>query len=575
MATTSDTSPDPAHSSGPANQGAWYQSVKPGVFWPSVIIIVVFALWAVFAPDTANEWLGEVSGGITQYFSWYYNFLVTAFVVFAIWVGVGHFGDIKLSPQDEEPEFSVGSWLAMLFAAGMGIGLVFFGVAEPLMHFDSPKPGVEGSPTELAEFSMIQTFLHWGLHPWAIYVVVGLAIAYMVHRKGKPISIRWVLQPLLGNRVKGVLGDVIDIAAVIGTVFGVATSLGLGVLQIAAGLEWINIIQDPGDLVYAVLIGLITAVAIVSVVTGVKRGIKWLSNFNISLAALIMLFVLVAGPTMFVLREFVQSIGLYLQNLLQMSFDTTAMQGSAGIEWQGFWQAFYWGWWISWAPFVGVFIARISRGRTVREFVGGVLLVPTIVTFFWFSVLGGSGLYREIFGDGGIIDAEEGVTQEGALFGLLETLPAGTILVGLAVLLIATFFITSSDSGSLVVDMLSSGGHTEPPKWSRIFWATAEGIVAIALLLAGGQAGLEGLRSAAIIIALPFSVVMILMCISTWRAFTLERRAFLRVQRRQQREELTEQVSQSLIDEGLVEPNDASGSTPGSGSGSGSGTGRT
>ncbi|MDV6014530.1 BCCT family transporter [Haloechinothrix sp. LS1_15] len=547
--------------------------MQPAVFWPSIVIIGIFVAFAVIVPGTAEEWLQTVSGEITRYFGWYYNFLVTAFVVFAIWVGVSHFGDIKLSPQDEEPEFSLGSWLAMLFAAGMGIGLVFFGVAEPLMHFDSPKPGVEGTQSELAEASLIQTFLHWGLHPWAIYVVVGLAIAYMVHRKGKPISIRWALQPLLGNRVKGVLGDIIDIAAVIGTVFGVATSLGLGVLQIAAGLEWIEVVQDPGDLVHVVLIGVITLIAVISVVTGVKKGIKWLSNFNITLAGAIMLFVLIAGPTMFVLREFIQSIGLYLQNLLQLSFDTTAMQGEAGIEWQGFWQAFYWGWWISWAPFVGVFIARISRGRTIREFVGGVLLVPTIVTFLWFSVLGGSGLFRELFGEGGLIDPEDGVTQEGALFGLLEGFPGGTIVIGLAVLLIATFFITSSDSGSLVVDMLASGGRTEPPKWSRTFWATAEGLVAIALLLAGG---LEALRAAAIIIALPFSVVMILMCIASWRSFTMERRAFLRIQRRQEQEALTEQVSQNLIEEGYIEPNSASGATPGSGNGgSGPGSGPT
>lgn len=563
MATSSDTSPEPAPGSSVGEKKPWYSSIQPTVFWPAVIIIVVFATFAVVSPGIAEEWLTTVSGQITAYASWYYTFIVSAFVIFAIWVGVGHFGDIKLSPQDEDPEFSLGSWMTMLFAAGMGIGLVFFGVAEPLMHFDEPKPGVEGGPNELAEESLIQTFLHWGLHPWAIYVVVGLAIAYMVHRKGKPISIRWVLQPLLGNRVKGALGDVIDIAAVIGTVFGVATSLGLGVLQIGAGLEWINLVNDPGNLTYVVLIGVITLVAIVSVVTGVKKGIKWLSNFNIGLAGALMLFVLLVGPTMFLLREYVQSIGLYLQNLLQMSFNTTALQGEEGVEWQTGWQAFYWGWWMSWAPFVGVFIARISRGRTIRQFVAGVLLVPTVVSFFWFSVMGGSGLHRELFGEGGLI-GEDGVTQEGALFGLLEGLPGGMIIVGLAVVLIATFFVTSSDSGSLVVDMLASGGVTEPPRWSRVFWATAEGVIAIALLVAGG---LDALQSAAIIIALPFSVVMILMCFSTWRALTMERRAMLRIQRRQQREELTEHVSQNLIEEGLVESNGGGTGTPGSGPG--------
>nr|WP_245788111.1 BCCT family transporter [Amycolatopsis marina] len=526
------------------------------MFWPAAAIIAAFVLFTVIFPDTMGDAISAIQDTIIGTVGWYYTLIVSGFVIFALWVGLGHFGDIKLAPKDEEPEFKLGSWFAMLFAAGMGIGLVFYGVAEPLGHYASPKPGVEGTQTELAQQSIVQTFLHWGLHPWAIYVVVGLAVAYAIHRKGKGVSIRWTLEPLLGKRTNGWIGDVIDIAAIVGTLFGVATSLGLGVVQISAGLDFLEIVNNPGTWTQVILIGAITTLATVSVVTGVKRGIKWLSNFNIGLAAALLLFVLIAGPTLFIFREAVQSIGLYFQNLVRLSFDTTALQGQDGVDWQGSWATYYWGWWISWAPFVGVFIARISRGRTVREFVAGVLAVPTLVTFIWFSAMGGTALYRELFQGGGLVSADGTVDTEGALFGLLDSMPAGTLVVIGAVILIATFFITSSDSGSLVVDMLASGGDPEPPKWSRIFWAVAEGGVAIALLLAGG---LGALQTAAIVIALPFSVVMLFMCVALWKDFSAERTAMLRIQRRLQRDELTEHVSQSLIDEGLVEPNGDSG----------------
>ncbi|SFA83709.1 choline/glycine/proline betaine transport protein [Amycolatopsis marina] len=553
MATTSDQG---AVGAPPGPKKKWHETVAPRVFWPAAAIIAAFVLFTVIFPDTMGDAISAIQDTIIGTVGWYYTLIVSGFVIFALWVGLGHFGDIKLAPKDEEPEFKLGSWFAMLFAAGMGIGLVFYGVAEPLGHYASPKPGVEGTQTELAQQSIVQTFLHWGLHPWAIYVVVGLAVAYAIHRKGKGVSIRWTLEPLLGKRTNGWIGDVIDIAAIVGTLFGVATSLGLGVVQISAGLDFLEIVNNPGTWTQVILIGAITTLATVSVVTGVKRGIKWLSNFNIGLAAALLLFVLIAGPTLFIFREAVQSIGLYFQNLVRLSFDTTALQGQDGVDWQGSWATYYWGWWISWAPFVGVFIARISRGRTVREFVAGVLAVPTLVTFIWFSAMGGTALYRELFQGGGLVSADGTVDTEGALFGLLDSMPAGTLVVIGAVILIATFFITSSDSGSLVVDMLASGGDPEPPKWSRIFWAVAEGGVAIALLLAGG---LGALQTAAIVIALPFSVVMLFMCVALWKDFSAERTAMLRIQRRLQRDELTEHVSQSLIDEGLVEPNGDSG----------------
>ena len=467
---------------------------------------------------------------------WYYVLLVAAFVLFAAYVGLSRFGQVRLGADDEEPEFGLRSWFAMLFSAGMGIGLVFWGVAEPLNHLASPPPGTDpADPGEAAQNAMTTTFLHWGVHAWAIYVVVGLSIAYAVHRRGRPVSIRWALEPLFGDRVRGRVGDLVDVVAVVGTLFGVATSLGFGVLQISAGLETLGVV-DSSSLVQVLLIAGITALAIVSVVTGLGKGIKWLSNANLVLAAAILVFVLVAGPTLFLLRSFVADLGSYLQNLAEMTFTTGAFGGQEALDWQGSWTAFYWGWWISWAPFVGVFIARISRGRTVREFVAGVLLVPTLVTLLWFSVLGGTALYRQVEGEGGLIGSDGSVSTDTALFEMLQGLPFSTVVVSLSVVLVVTFFVTSSDSGSLVIDMLSSGGDPDPPTWSRAFWATTEGVVAAALLLAGaaatssgdGTGGLAALQAVSVTVALPFTVVTILMMIALYRALDADSRRLSR-----------------------------------------------
>jgi choline/glycine/proline betaine transport protein len=537
----------------------WYQSVHPPVFWPSLILVVSFVIVAIAGGDSVTEAIATIQSGIVGGFGWYYTVIVSGFVIFAIWVGFGHFGDLKLARDDEEPEFTLTSWLAMLFAAGMGIGLVFWGVAEPLHHFagiPNRASGVEGMDEQGIEDSLVITFLHWGLHPWAIYVVVGLAIAYAVHVKRRPVSIRWTLEPLFGGRVRGWLGDVIDIAAIVGTLFGVATSLGVGVAQVAGGLEFLEIIATPTNLTLAVLIGAITALAVLSVVTGVKKGMKWLSNINMGMAIGLLLFVLIAGPTLFLLREYIQAIGGYLQEVIRLSFVTSALAvtDGAGVEWQGWWTAFYWGWWISWAPFVGVFIARISRGRTVREFVLGVLFVPTIFSMLWFTVLGGTALYREVFGEGGLVETDATganvVHESNTLFEMLSGLPGGTVVSGFAVILVVLFFVTSSDSGSLVVDMLASGGDPEPPTWSRVLWGVLEGAVALALVFAGG---LMALRGVAIAIALPFSVVMVLMCFATVKQFRRERQLALAAQRALIRERLTAHVSRTLIEDGLVE----------------------
>jgi choline/glycine/proline betaine transport protein len=533
-------------------KGSFVSTIYPRVFIPAALLILAFVVFGAVATETLSNAIFAIRDNIVGGLGWYYVAIVAGFVIFAIVVGVSRLGDIRLGKDDERPDFSLGAWLAMLFAAGMGIGLVFFGVAEPLWHLAAPKPGVDGTPEELGQAAMTQTLLHWGVHAWAIYVVVGLAISYAVYRKGRPVSIRWALEPLLGDRVKGWLGDLIDVLAILGTVFGVATSLGIGASQIGGGLVFLGLADDapdtdtgvPANTVLVLTIVLITLVATFSVVSGLRRGIKWLSQANVTIAGGVALFVAIAGPTLFILREFVESIGRYLQNFVSLTFDVTAFHSEAGEVWQAGWTIFYWGWWMSWAPFVGVFVARISRGRTVREFVLGLLVVPTLVTFGWFAIMGGSAIYHELFSGDDPIDIES-TGSNTALFALLDTFPGGRGMIVVTIVLIALFFVTSSDSASLVVDMLASGGDPNPPTWSRIFWSSVEGAVAIVLLLAGG---LEALQIGAVSLALPFSVVMVLMVFATWRALRADHLATLEVMRRQRQAALAARVTESFGD---------------------------
>ncbi|WP_313355892.1 BCCT family transporter, partial [Microbacterium sp.] len=499
------------------------------VFWPAAIIVLAFALFALLLPGVAETAFQAVQTSIVNAFNWYYVLIAAFFVAFCLFMGFSRFGDIKLGRDDEEPEFSAMSWFALLFAAGMGIGLVFYGVSEPLSHFTNPRPGVEGTPAQLAQAALGQTYLHWGVHAWSIYVVIGLALAYAIHRRRRPISIRWTLEPLLGKKVEGGWGHAIDVIALVGTLFGVATSLGLGVLQMSAGLHSAGI-ADPDETTQVILILIISVFVLMSVLSGVTKGMKWLSNANLVLAGILVLYLLVMGPTEFLLRDFVQSIGYYVQNFVGLSFNVSAYQGTAGEQWQASWTSFYWGWWISWAPFVGIFIARVSKGRTVREFVVGVILVPTLLGILWFAVLGGSALALELREPGTLTGADGTVDLQGALFALLQNVPGSTIVSIGAILLLAIFFITSADSGALVMGMIATGGEPEPKRWIRVFFVAVTALLAIALLLSGG---LTALQTAAITIALPFSVVMLLMCWSTVVAFSRERRAYAKAERAQ------------------------------------------
>ncbi|NJQ06667.1 BCCT family transporter [Streptomyces lonarensis] len=540
--------------------------MAPWVFWPSVAIIGVFVIWAMLGGEGAADNILSFRTEVVDNLAWYYVPLVSFFVLYALFMGFSKYGNIKLGKDDQKPDFSLGSWLSMLFAAGMGIGLVFWGVAEPLSFYMGPKPGVGESEAERAEFAMSQTFLHWGFHPWAIYIVVGLAVAYAVHRKGRPVSIRYALEPLLGDRVRGRLGDAIDVIAVVGTVFGVATSLGFGVQQIGAGLDHLGIITDPSAGVLSVIVIAITIIATLSVVSGLDKGVKYLSNVNAVLAAGILLFILIAGATTVLLTDFFQNIGVYLQNFAGLSLDTGSWQGEDGTGWVGGWTIFYWGWWMSWAPFVGIFIARISRGRTVREFVIGALVVPTMLSFFWFSVVGGSGI-REEQATGSMTGEDGSVDSTAALFALLDSLPGATIIIGLAIILIVFFFVTSSDSASYVVDMLASGGDPNPPTWSRVFWATVEGLVAVALLLAGAGHGLTILQNVAVVIALPFSFIMIAMCIATLKSLRDEHLAVKEAKAEEAEEALIESAVAAMAE--AQENGEFDSATSGSGSGAG------
>ncbi len=501
--------------------------IAPWVMWPAALVVVVFSGFCLIAPSAAEAMFGAVQSTIVNAFNWYYVLIAAFFVAFCLFVGFSKYGDIRLGKDDDEPEFSLGAWFSLLFAAGMGIGLVFYGVSEPLSHFVSPRPGVTGSPEVLAQQAMSQTYLHWGVQAWSIYVVVGLGLAYAIHRRGRPISIRWTLEPLLGKRVNGAWGNVIDVIALAGTLFGVATSLGLGVLQISAGLDSAGIIE-PSVPVQIVIILVITVFVLASVLSGVTKGMKWLSSTNLMLAAILILLFLVLGPTEFLLREWVQSMGYYVQQFVGLSFNVSAWQGEAGEAWEAGWTAFYWGWWISWAPFVGIFIARVSKGRTVRQFIMGVIIVPTLIGILWFAIMGGSAIYQELNNPGSMTLPDGSVDLSGALFTLLNYMPGTTILTIGVIILITIFFITSSDSGALVMGMIATGGQINPRKRIRTLFTLLTALLAIALLISGG---LTALQTAAIIIALPFSFVMLGICWSTIIAFSRERRAYDRAQR--------------------------------------------
>ncbi|HET8768829.1 MAG TPA: BCCT family transporter [Pedococcus sp.] len=483
------------------------QKLDSIVFGVTAVIAIGFVLWGFLSTDTLSTASTSSLGWVVHNMGWLFALVASGFVLFVIWLAAGKFGRIPLGRDDEEPEFKTVSWIAMMFSAGMGIGLMFYGVSEPLSHFVKPPPGTGPAGNEHAvQTAMATTLFHWTLHPWAIYAVVGLAVAYGVFRKGRSLLISSAFAPLLGEkRAGGPAGKVIDILAIFATLFGSAASLGLGALQIGSGLEIVTGIGKVGNGVLVAIITVLTVCFILSAVSGVAKGIQWLSNINMVLAIALAVFVFVVGPTVFILDLVPTAVGSYFQDLAMMSARTDAAGGSAMQEWLSGWTIFYWAWWVSWTPFVGMFIARISRGRTIRQFVTGVLLVPSVVSLVWFAIFGGAGIDMQ---RGGTDLASEG-SSEASLFAMLGHLPLSTITSVIVMVLVAIFFVSGADAASIVMGTLSERGTLAPSRKTVIFWGAATGAVGAVMLIVGGEDALSGLQNITIVAALPFLLVMV------------------------------------------------------------------
>ncbi|MEQ8403838.1 MAG: BCCT family transporter [Oceanicaulis sp.] len=491
------------------------KTFEPAVFIPAAVLAFGGVAYAIIAGESAEAVFIQLRDVITANVGWFYSVGVGFFLIASIVVAFSDWGRLKLGPDDSEPEFSFIAWFAMLFSAGMGIGLMFFGVAEPLEHYLNAPYGEAGTPAK-AEEAMVLTFFHWGIHAWAVYVVVGLSLAYFSFRHGLPLTIRSALYPLIGERIYGPIGHAADVVAIVGTLFGVATSLGFGVAQINAGLDTLFGIGVSVN-IQVVLVIVITAIATTSVLAGLDKGIRRLSEWNLYLAIALLAFTLIMGPTLYLISAYVENVGEYFSRIADLTFRVGAYEET---DWVNSWTLFYWGWWISWSPFVGMFIARVSRGRTIREFIFGVMFGPALFTFLWMTVFGNSALREALVNAASpALQVVSDGNMELALFAFLDTLPLSSITSVVAIILVTTFFVTSSDSGSLVKSTLASGGALNPPSWQRFFWAITEGIVASALLLAGGLAALQAATIAA---ALPFTIVIFLAFIGLIRAWSQE-----------------------------------------------------
>ena len=506
--------------------------VHPVVFPLALVIIVLFVAATIILGDQAAAVYSGIFDFINVNFGWFYVFAVNAFIAALVFFALSKYGKIRLGGVEAEYEFSTFGWMAMLFSAGMGIGLMFWSVAEPMWHLGSGGGNLFAAAPmsgEGAAAAMGVTFYHWGFHPWAIYGLVALGLGFFSFNRGLPLTFRSVFWPLLGERIYGWPGHIIDLVTVFATIFGLGTSLGLGAQQINAGLGLTteavvgtNLVPQ-GATMQVAIIAVITAIATLSVAAGLQAGVKRLSTINVYIMVIFLTFIIIVGPTLYLLDAIVQNVGFYLQNLAYMSFFTGSFLGE-GVQggyagWQHFWTIFYWGWWIAWSPFVGLFIARISKGRTVRQMVLGVLLLPTAFSFVWLGAFGGAAIYtQQVLGS----DLYTVVTEQGnafAMFGMLDFFPLTTLTSIVAVLLVVTFFVTSSDSGSLVVDHLTSGGKHDVPRAQRIFWAVTEGVVAAALLVGGG---LSALQTASVTTGLPFAAILLIMIYTVYLGLSTE-----------------------------------------------------
>jgi len=487
---------------------------RNAVFFVAIVIVVAMVALGILAPDGLDRVTGVVHTYIIDHFGWGYLLATFFFLAFSLYVAFSRYGRIKLGADEEKPQYSYFAWFSMLFAAGMGIGLIFWSVAEPMGHYLNPPEHIASGSGDAAAFAMRYSFFHWGIHPWAIYIVMSLTIAYFSFRRGMPPLISSAFYPLVGDRIYGVVGKAIDILAVFATVFGVATSLGLGALQITGGVATVVPIPQ-GTTTTLIVIAAVTVLYMISSATGLDKGVQILSRTNVVVALLLLGFMLVAGPTAYILDIFATTLGDYLSGLVTMSLSTNPFEG---YEWTKSWTLFYWAWWISWSPFVGLFVASISRGRTIREFVLGALIVPALLTFLWFAVFGGAGFALELR-DGIDFAASAAENVSGALFELLGYYPLSGVLTVIAVLLLTVFFVTSADSATFVLAMMSSDGNLNPPLAKKIAWGVIQSTAAAVLLLSGG---LEALQRMAIVAALPFTLVMVLMVRGLLKAMRYE-----------------------------------------------------
>jgi choline/carnitine/betaine transport len=476
----------------------------------AAILVLGFITFTVSMPDVASKFFGDINGFLNKKFNWLYVLTINSSFIFLVWLGISKFGNIRLGGFKAKPEYSNFAWYSMLFSAGIGIGIFFYGVAEPIYHLNIPEPLRSGS--QFDNFKIM--YMHWGAHAWAMYGLVGVGLGYFAYNKNLPFSLRSLFYPLIKDKIFGIWGDIIDIVAVLAILFGLATSLGIGALQINSGLSYVFGIPVNGS-VQVILIVVITLIATISVISGIGKGIKLLSQANTLISGILLLAILLIGPTLFILSTYLSSMGLYIKEFFQIGlFTATAAED---IAWQGNWSVFYWAWWISWTPFVGTFIARISKGRKIREVAIGTVFVPTIIITFVMTILGATGIHlNEI--NGGVISEAISSNIATSIFEMIKYLVDSviikTILYSLAITAIVLFFVTSSDSGSLVVDNLTSGGKENSPKTQRVFWAIMEGLIAASVLLLGGEGALKTLQSAVIITGLPFAVLLIIMIFS-------------------------------------------------------------
>ncbi|MEN2766761.1 glycine betaine uptake BCCT transporter [Ornithinibacillus xuwenensis] len=479
------------------------------VFWISLIVSAIFVLWGVLAPANLESITSSIQSFLTSKFGWFYILSVAIFLVFSIYLIFSRFGSMRLGKEGDKPEYNKITWFAMLFSAGMGIGLIFWGAAEPLAHFAAP-PSAEPESIAAAKDALRLSVFHWGLQTWAVYTIIGLSIAYFKFRRGAPGLISSTFQPLIGTRTNGWIGNLIDIIAVFATIFGVATSLGLGATQISGGLSFVTDIENTFTTKLVIII-VVTVLFMISAWSGLSKGIKYLSNTNIVLAVLLLCLTVILGPTIFIINTFFSTIGSYIDSLPSLSFELASFD-SKHNEWIQDWTVFYWAWFIAWSPFVGSFIARISKGRTIREFVTGVLFIPTIFCAIWFIVFGGTSLFQEV---NGINTGLTELAKEETLFGLFESLPYGSILIVVAILLIGTFFITSADSATFVLGMQTTNGSLNPPNKIKLVWGVIQAATAAVLLTSGG---LEALQTASIVSAFPFTFILLIMIVSLVKA---------------------------------------------------------